>query len=139
MLIKASTLSVLTRIDVEPRFELLELHPCFIDIDGAVENKLRDGRSAELALELVQPGILLARCTLHLDGDVVEHHRRLVHGLPLERPLDDRPQTDLEHIARAAEKYDFWKGLRDVKAVRWMWANRLTWKATERPPPGRDA
>lgn len=26
------------------------------------------------------------------------------------------------------------KGLRDVRAVRWMRANRLTWKATERPP-----
>ncbi len=24
------------------------------------------------------------------------------------------------------------KGMRDVKAVRWMWKNRLTWKATER-------
>ena len=31
------------------------------------------------------------------------------------------------------------KGMRDVQAVRWMWKNRLTWKATERPPPGRDA
>ena len=28
-----------------------------------------------------------------------------------------------------------WKGLRDVKAVRWMRDNRLAWKATERPPP----
>lgn len=27
-----------------------------------------------------------------------------------------------------------WKGLRDVKAVRWMWRNRLTYVATERPP-----
>lgn len=26
------------------------------------------------------------------------------------------------------------KGLEDVKAVRWMWRNRLVWKATERPP-----
>ncbi len=26
-----------------------------------------------------------------------------------------------------------WKGLRDVKAVRWMWRNRLTYVATERP------
>ena len=25
-----------------------------------------------------------------------------------------------------------WKGLDDVKAVRWMWRNRMTWKATER-------
>jgi glycosyltransferase involved in cell wall biosynthesis len=31
-----------------------------------------------------------------------------------------------------------WKGLRDVKAVRWMWRNRLTWTATERPPLGKD-
>jgi glycosyltransferase involved in cell wall biosynthesis len=28
-----------------------------------------------------------------------------------------------------------WKGLRDVRAVRWMRDNRLAWKATERPPP----
>ncbi len=27
-----------------------------------------------------------------------------------------------------------WKGLDDVKAVRWMWRNRMTWKATEREP-----
>jgi hypothetical protein len=27
-----------------------------------------------------------------------------------------------------------WKGLRDVRAVRWMRDNRLGWKATERPP-----
>ena len=35
-----------------------------------------------------------------------------------------------------------WKGLDDVKAVRWMWRNRMTWKATEReplqPPTTRD-
>ena len=29
-----------------------------------------------------------------------------------------------------------WKGLRDVRAVRWMRDNRLQWKATERPPLG---
>ncbi|MFV1959957.1 MAG: glycosyltransferase family 2 protein, partial [Planctomycetota bacterium] len=28
------------------------------------------------------------------------------------------------------------KGLADVKTIRWMWRNRLTWKATERPPAG---
>ena len=27
-----------------------------------------------------------------------------------------------------------WKGLRDVRAVRWMWKNRLRYVATERPP-----
>jgi len=27
-----------------------------------------------------------------------------------------------------------WKGLADVRTIRWMWRNRLTWKATERPP-----
>jgi dolichol-phosphate mannosyltransferase len=27
-----------------------------------------------------------------------------------------------------------WKGLRDVKTVRWMWRNRLTYEATERAP-----
>lgn len=27
-----------------------------------------------------------------------------------------------------------WKGLDDVKVVRWMWKNHLDWKATERPP-----
>lgn len=25
-----------------------------------------------------------------------------------------------------------WKGLRDVRTIRWMWKNRLTWQATER-------
>jgi glycosyltransferase involved in cell wall biosynthesis len=30
-----------------------------------------------------------------------------------------------------------WKGLRDVRAVRWMWRNRLRAVATERPPPAR--
>jgi glycosyltransferase involved in cell wall biosynthesis len=30
-----------------------------------------------------------------------------------------------------------WKGLADVKAVRWMWRNRLQWKATERSRPPR--
>jgi glycosyltransferase involved in cell wall biosynthesis len=28
-----------------------------------------------------------------------------------------------------------WKGLGDVRAVRWMWKNRLDWRATERPRP----
>ena len=37
-----------------------------------------------------------------------------------------------------------WKGLRDVRAVRWMKDNHLDWKAVERPPrapegPGRSA
>jgi glycosyltransferase involved in cell wall biosynthesis len=27
-----------------------------------------------------------------------------------------------------------WKGLRDVRTVRWMWSNRLRYVATERPP-----
>ena len=31
-----------------------------------------------------------------------------------------------------------WKGLRDVKAVRWMWRNRFTYSATERPPAAED-
>jgi glycosyltransferase involved in cell wall biosynthesis len=30
-----------------------------------------------------------------------------------------------------------WKGLADVKAVRWMWRNRLAYVATERPPLAR--
>jgi glycosyltransferase involved in cell wall biosynthesis len=32
-----------------------------------------------------------------------------------------------------------WKGLRDVRTIRWMWRNRLQWKATERPPIAGDA
>ena len=28
-----------------------------------------------------------------------------------------------------------WKGLADVRTIRWMWRNRLTWKATERARP----
>lgn len=32
-----------------------------------------------------------------------------------------------------------WKGLRDVKAVRWMWRNRFTYVATERPRPEPDS
>jgi dolichol-phosphate mannosyltransferase len=30
-----------------------------------------------------------------------------------------------------------WKGLSDVRVVRWMWRNRLAWRATERARPGR--
>jgi glycosyltransferase involved in cell wall biosynthesis len=34
-----------------------------------------------------------------------------------------------------------WKGMADVRAVRWMWRNRMTWVATERtgPPPSGPA
>lgn len=31
-----------------------------------------------------------------------------------------------------------WKGMDDVKAIRWMWKNRLLWKAIERPRPDRE-
>ena len=45
------------------------------------------------------------------------------------------------HRQRASGRSHFgvwnrvWKGLADVRTIRWMWRNRLTWRATERPPP----
>lgn len=44
------------------------------------------------------------------------------------------------HRPRASGRSHFgvwnrlWKGLADVRTIRWMWRNRLLWKATERPP-----
>ena len=50
-------------------------------------------------------------------------------------------EVPVPHRPRASGSSHFgvwnrlWKGLRDVKTIRWMWVNRLTWQATERPPP----
>ncbi len=46
----------------------------------------------------------------------------------------------VKHRPRASGRshYGIWnrlgKGLADVRAIRWMWRNHLTWKAVERPP-----
>jgi dolichol-phosphate mannosyltransferase len=53
-------------------------------------------------------------------------------------------EVPVAHRPRPSGKSHFgtwnrlWKGLSDVRTVRWMWRNRLTWVATERrsPPSG---
>jgi glycosyltransferase involved in cell wall biosynthesis len=55
----------------------------------------------------------------------------------VEVPVAHRPR------ASGRSHYGVWnrvfKGLRDTRTIRWMWANRLTWKATERRRPVGDA
>jgi hypothetical protein len=56
-------------------------------------------------------------------------------------------EIPVEHRPRPSGKSHFgtwnrlWKGLADVRAIRWMWKNRLTYVATERtsPPAGTAA
>jgi hypothetical protein len=50
----------------------------------------------------------------------------------------------VSHRPRASGRSHFgmwrrlWKGLADVRAIRWMWKNRISARATERPGPGGD-
>jgi hypothetical protein len=50
----------------------------------------------------------------------------------VEVPVAHRPRTSGRSHYGVWNR--LWKGLRDVRAVRWMWRNRLTYRATERPP-----
>jgi len=54
-------------------------------------------------------------------------------------------EVPVAHRPRAAGRSHFgvwnrmWKGLRDVRTVRWMWTNRIAAKARERPRTGPEA
>lgn len=49
-----------------------------------------------------------------------------------EVPVPHRPRASGESHYGVWNR--LWKGLRDVRTVRWMWANRFTYEATERGP-----
>jgi glycosyltransferase involved in cell wall biosynthesis len=50
-------------------------------------------------------------------------------------------EVPVSHRPRASGRSHFgtwdrlWKGIADVRTVRWMWRRRLTWRATERGGP----
>ena len=63
----------------------------------------------------------------------------------VERPRRRHRLQPVAHRERGSGRSHYgvwnrvWKGLRDVRAVRWMWKNRFTYVATERPRSEEEA
>lgn len=87
-------------------------------------------------------------CGLKVFRAAILEHVKLYNGMHRFLPTLARmegyriTEVPVAHRPRAGGRSHFgiwnrlWKGLRDVKVVRWMWANRLPRTGTERSRPG---